>query len=186
MRGAEPELTVEISEDEARSWRQIATIACPPEAPVTRMHEPHVVETGNGNLVAQIRFHYFHSDGRRDDTLSYLYQSVSRDYGQSWSTAAKTRVLGYPPHLIRLDNGWLLSVYARRFAPFGEYACISTDGGGSWETDREILLSAGLDGDLGYPASTQLADGSIFTVYYQKDGENEKPCLMGTHWRLDA
>ena len=28
--------------------------------------------------------------------------------------------------------------------------------------------------------------GSIWTVYYQSAQPGEKPCLMGTHWRLAA
>ena len=39
--------------------------------------------------------------------------------------------------------------------------------------------------DLGYPASVQLDDGFILTVYYQAHNPNEKPCLMGTYWRLE-
>ena len=36
------------------------------------------------------------------------------------------------------------------------------------------------------PASAQLEDGSILTVYYQIDKPGEPTCLMGTHWRLGA
>jgi hypothetical protein len=40
------------------------------------------------------------------------------------------------------------------------------------------------DGDIGYPASAELPDGSILTVFYQPEAEGEKPCLMGTKWRV--
>jgi len=41
-----------------------------------------------------------------------------------------------------------------------------------------------MNGDLGYPASVQLDDGSIFTIFYQIDQPGEKTSLMGTRWRL--
>ena len=91
---------------------------------------------------------------------------------------------GYPPHLLRLSNRWLLSTYAKRWSPLGEYACVSRDDGKSWDVDNEIRLSEASNGDLGYPASVQLKDGTIWTVYYEIDQPGEKPCLKGTHWRL--
>jgi hypothetical protein len=46
------------------------------------------------------------------------------------------------------------------------------------------MINPGINSDLGYPASVQLDDGSILTVYYQVDKEGEKTSLMSTHWRL--
>lgn len=40
------------------------------------------------------------------------------------------------------------------------------------------------DGDLGCPASVQLDDGVILTVYYQKARAGEKTCLMGMRWKI--
>ena len=34
------------------------------------------------------------------------------------------------------------------------------------------------------PASAQLEDGSILTIYYQVDRAGEPTCLMGTKWHL--
>jgi hypothetical protein len=57
----------------------------------------------------------------------------------------------------------------------------------TWDVKNEIaLVDDAPDGDLGYPASAQLGDGTILTIYYQKDCPSEKPCLMATHWRLPA
>ena len=41
---------------------------------------------------------------------------------------------------------------------------ISTDDGQTWE-QAIVLRDDGPDGDLGYPASVELADGSILTAY---------------------
>jgi len=179
------ELTVEESRDDGRSWQQIASIQADPEDNIAGFHEPHVVEAADGTLVAQFRYHW--SDPKtkkRDGTKDYLRQAVSNDGGKTWTVAKATPLLGYPPHLIRLKNDAIICVYGRRLAPYGEYACVSWDNGQTWDVDNEIKLAAAGSGDLGYPASTQLADGSIITVYYQIHESGEKTCLMGTRWRL--
>jgi len=40
------------------------------------------------------------------------------------------------------------------------------------------------NGDLGYPASIQMDDQTILTIYYQIDKRGEKTCLVGTLWKL--
>ncbi|NOY81305.1 MAG: DUF1080 domain-containing protein [Kiritimatiellaeota bacterium] len=178
------ELTVEESIDDGRSWNQIASIKTAPGDPITAFHEPHAVEAADGTIIAQFRFHFTDPRTHRmDNSKSYLRQAESRDGGRTWTVAHQVPLLGYPPHLIRLRNGWLVSVYGRRLAPYGEYACISHDGGTTWDVENEIKLAGAENGDLGYPASAELADGSILTVYYQIDRPGEKTCLMGTLWR---
>ena len=83
-----------------------------------------------------------------------------------------------------MDNGWLLSVYGVRREPYSQRACISKDGGKTWDIENEIILKHAMNSDLGYPASVQLDDGTILTIYYQIDKKGEKTCLMGTKWRL--
>lgn len=67
--------------------------------------------------------------------------------------------------------------------PFSIRAMISYDEGTTWNTDC-ILRDDAFDKDLGSPASTELADGSMMTVYYQKYAPGEKPSLLWTHWKL--
>ena len=76
-----------------------------------------------------------------------------------------------------------MCVYGRRKEPFGESAMISRDGGKTWDMDY-ILHTDAPSGDLGYPASVELSDGSIFTVYYQKPAADEPCTLMYTRWTL--
>ncbi|MBT3380543.1 MAG: exo-alpha-sialidase [Lentisphaerae bacterium] len=179
------ELTVEESRDDGRSWQQIASIQASPGDAITGFHEPHVVEAADGALIAQFRYHWSDPKTRkRDGRKDYLRQAISTDGGKTWTPAVATPLLGYPPHLIRLKNDAIVTVYGRRLAPYGEYACVSWDNGRTWDVDNEIKLAGAMSGDLGYPASTQLADGSILTVYYQIHESGEKTCLMGTRWRL--
>ena len=36
--------------------------------------------------------------------------------------------------------------------------------------------------DLGYPATTELADGSLYTVWYQHSALGEPAIIYGAHW----
>ena len=91
---------------------------------------------------------------------------------------------GYPPHLLELKNGWLVVVYGHRREPYGERACISRDEGETWDIENEIILAEAYNGDLGYPASIQLDDESILTVYYQQKNRDEPTSIFTTRWRL--
>jgi hypothetical protein len=60
---------------------------------------------------------------------------------------------------------------------------VSTDDGATWTADL-VIRDDGPDWDLGYPSSVELADGSSFTVYYQKHAAGEKCSLLWSRWRL--
>ena len=67
----------------------------------------------------------------------------------------------------------------------GQRACISADGGQTWDYENEIVLrNDAPSDDLGYPATIECADGSLLTVYYQRERLGERPCIMTTRWRL--
>lgn len=169
-------ISVEESRDQGRSWQKLSEICPLPEEDAPNMfHEPHAVEVNDGRIVAQIRYH------GKDRCMR---QAESSDGGKTWSVMKATPLAGLPPHLIQLKNGRLLTVYGRRFDAFGEYACLSDDQGRTWDVANEIKLAGHFNGDLGYPASVELPDGSILTVYYQAEREGEKTCLMGTMWRV--
>jgi sialidase-1 len=170
---------VEKSKNDGRTWKFISTIEIPAEKLIDNFWEPGVVEAADNKLIALIRYN------SGDKSSGYLHQSESYDGGKSWTMLYKTAIWGFPAHLLKLSNGWILAVYGVRKPPFGERACISKDGGKSWDIENEITLSPSASGDLGYPASVQLEDGSILTVYYQIDQPGEKTCLMATHWRLN-
>jgi hypothetical protein len=151
-----------------------------------RLSEVFPVERGDGEILVLSR-------ARR------LRQFGSSDGGRTWSIPFETNMRGYPPHMVQLENGWLVAVYGRRDElPMGQFASISRDGGETWETENEITLSIAdkhpgtreelgypPSWDLGYPASVILDDGSIWTVYYQVDEDGEWPSIKGTHWKID-
>ena len=146
------------------------------------LDEPHVLQLADGSLVGMVRFNA-DKDHWGDH---FLRQTVSRDGGRTWSPTVRTDIIGFPPHLLQLADGKLICVYGRRRSDpgFGEFAVISDDGGRTWDVKNEIVLRRHDDGDLGYPSSCQLPDGSILTVYYHPQKLSEKPCLMATKWRV--
>ncbi|MCX6899463.1 MAG: sialidase family protein [Verrucomicrobia bacterium] len=174
--GPSDRVVVEESRDDGVTWQQIAKVPSPASF---YADEPHVVECGKGRLVAMFRNEHPEMSER------FLGQSESEDGGRTWSMIHRTEMWGYPPHLIRLNDGRLLVVYGHRRKPYGQRACLSYNDGRTWDFKNEIaLVDDAPDGDLGYPASAQLGDGTVLTIYYQKDQPADKPSLMATHWRL--
>lgn len=172
-------LAVEQSKDNGISWELLSTIDIPNNESIDPYSEPHVVEMPDGKLVALFRYQ------PSEKSNSFMRQSDSYDGGKTWSETRKINVWGYPPHLLLLDNGWILMSYGVRRIPYGERACISKDGGKTWDIENEILICMSDSEDLGYPSSIQLDDGSIITIYYQIDKKGEKTSLMQTHWKLN-
>jgi len=173
-------VATEASRDDGKTWKVLATMPATQPRKRWRLCEPHVVEAAPGRLVAMFRV----EPVRRGVAVNqFLYQSESDDGGKTWTAPHKTTVWGYPPHLIRLADGRLVVSYGRRKRPYGQRACISRDGGKTWDVAGEITLAKARNADLGYPATCQLKDGSLLTVFYQIDKPGEKTCLMATHWR---
>ena len=173
-------ITAEVSSDDGKTWQVTGTVPVPNNMAHLSLCEPHVVETNSGKLVGMFRTEPPKMEDR------FLYQAESDDGGRTWTEPHKTSIWGYPPHLICLRDGRLLVVYGRRMEPYGERACLSQDGGRTWDVENEIVLSRVPKSDLGYPASAQLDDGTILTIYYEREHPDEKPCLMGTQWKLET
>lgn len=159
--------------DDGLSWQVIGTVPISPEE-IKYFAEPHSVQLDDGRIITMMR------NGKD----GFLRQSESLDGGKTWLKVHSNNIWGYPPHLIKLRDSRLLVTYGRRKQPFGQRACISDDNGETWDLENEIIINDAPNKDLGYPASVQLDDGSILTIYYQQAKAGEKTCLMGTHWRL--
>lgn len=166
-------LTTEESTDQGRSWQVIGTV---PQPEGIGLGEPYLVETKAGKLIGMFRY------GTSNLHEKFMFQAESRDGGRTWTEPFRTDILGYPAHMIRLEDDRILLVYGVRVPPFGERARVWVDAKDTWSD--EIILCEDTSPDLGYPASAQLEDGSILTIYYQIDKPGEPTCLMGTHWLL--
>jgi len=169
------------STDGGRTWAVTGTVRPCEGAHNENLYEPHVVELPSGRLIGLIR--YQHSGQYTTFAGFSLFQTESEDGGATWSEARPLDVPGSPPHLIRHSSGALVCVYGYRLKPYGQRVMISRDEGRTWESDL-ILRDDGPDSDLGYPASVELSDGSILTVYYQKCAADEKCSILWSRWEL--
>lgn len=163
--------------DDGQTWRWLAEIPTRSgDQPVKDYHELHAVEAGNGTLIVQIRNH---SATNKGETL----QSESTDGGKTWSEPHSIGVWGLPSHLLKLRDGRLLMTYGHRRAPFGNQARVSTDHGKTW-SEPVIISGDGIGGDLGYPSTVELADGTLLTVWYEKLKDIERAVLRQARWKL--
>ena len=140
--------------------------------------EPHAIERRTGELLC-----HFRGEG---NGLFTLYQTVSADGGRTWSEPEQLLADdgGAPAHLLRHSSGVLVSVYGYRAGPrFGIRAMLSGDGGKTWKKDL-ILWETEVSSDLGYPASVELDDGTLLTVFYAKDEKNGPAVIKQIRWAL--
>lgn len=173
---AEQRVGVAESRDHGRTWSLLASIPVRPGDDHRAYHELHVVDAGEGRLVAHIRNH---NERNYRETL----QSESADGGRSWSVPHEIGVWGLPSHLLRLRNGMLLMSYGYRREPFGNQARVSDDRGETWSEPIPISTD-GASGDLGYPSTVELDDGSLLTAWYEKLAASPKAVLRQAKWRL--
>ena len=166
------------SSDDGQTWRWLAGIPTREGDEVVKgYHELHAVEAQDGTLLVHIRNH---NQANAGETL----QTESTDGGKTWSEPHSIGVWGLPSHLLRLRDGRLLMTYGHRRAPFGNQARLSSDNGKTWS--EPMLISAdGAGGDLGYPSTVELADGTLLTVWYEQMKGAPKAVLRQARWRLE-
>ena len=149
--------------------------------------EPCAFELEDGTLLCHIRV----QSPKSPLKCFTLYQSLSRDGGKTWSApkAILPAFGGAPAHLMRHSSGILISVYGFRGAPlgskpFGIKAMLSKDEGQTWDTDHTVFGSD-VGADMGYPATVELSDGSLLTVFYAKEREGAPATIMQQKWRFE-
>jgi len=156
------------STDAGRTWSAPLLLG---EDPL--LSEPAILALDTGKLIVVAR----HEAGP-------LWQFDSGDGGHSWSTPRTLPMWGYPPDLIQLRDGLLLVIYGIRRPPYGIRACLSEDGGDTWDYEHELIIRDDMKNDnLGYPTVAQLGDGSLFAAYYGED-EAGVTYVQGSRFRL--
>ena len=164
------------SRDGGKSWQWCSTVKAPQWLPEGAwLDEPHVMELPDGRLMAAFRI----------EGPFTLATAFSDDGGRSWSDVENLGVCGSPPHLLMHSSGSLILTYARRDQINGQFAMVSHDMGKTWSECYELDVEASArGGDLGYPSTVELGDGSLLTVYYQKYGQDDNTSIVFTHWQL--
>ncbi len=93
-----------------------------------------------------------------------IYKSI--DGGKSWAFLEDVSLLHQiPASLIKLIDGKILMCYGVRNNQKSIMYRVSDDEGETW-TEPNVLVVLDNTGDMGYPSSVQLEDGTIVTAYY--------------------
>ena len=178
------------SDDLGESWQLRGVLSAARTLTDIYLCEPHLVKLADGHLLGQMRVNSAGVEKRQ------LMQSISADGGRSWSPVETTGLWGLPPQLLQHSSGALLSSYGHRRAPFGQRVALSFDAGKSWpevfsfgEIDYRERTNAEDVGeiyyqipDLGYPATVELEDGSLYSVWYQSRPDGTDALICGCCW----
>jgi hypothetical protein len=142
--------------------------------------EPYAIQLKSGRILVHIRAY--------DTSWKYLtlYQSVSDDNGYTFTKPESLLPSdgGAPAHIIEHSSGAVISVYGYRTKPYGIRMMVSYDNGDTWQKDI-VLVDNELSSDLGYPASVELSDGSILTIYYAKDPVTNASVIKQLIWKIE-
>ena len=163
------------SKDDGLTWQWLADIPTR-KGDRNAYHELHAAEATDGTIIVQIRNH-------NEANKGWTLQSESTDGGKTWSEMHPI-TFGLPSHLLRLRDGRLLMSYGHRRKPYGNQARLSTDNGKSW-SEPMLISGDGTSGDLGYPSTVELADGTLLTVWYEAMAEPKLAVLRQAKWRLE-
>ena len=147
--------------------------------------EPYAFELEDGRILCHIRAQ--RSSTPTDSKIFTTYQSISEDGGRTWSKPEQLLENngGAPSHIIRHSaTGLLIAVYGRRQKPFGIKAMFSADEGKTWSTDHDLYVDE-VSSDLGYPATVELSDGSLLTIFYAHPAEGQPAVIMQQKWRIE-
>ena len=165
------------------SWNFLAEVTADPTGYGTPVYE-NLLRLSSGRL----QCYMLNIGGPRNAIL----MNYSDDGGYSWSDVRPLVVWGQSPWLahrrpgqqwpgvhyrspwpLRLRDGRIVVLFARRKSPSGIGIIVSEDDGATWSAEA-VLRADASTWDLGYPHAVQLDDGRIFTSYYftEDDGNN--------------
>jgi len=144
--------------------------------------EPHAIELPDGRILCHIRVQHFAGERK----YMTLYQTESSDRGKTWSDPIQLigDLDGAPAHLCLHSSGILISAYGRRIEPYGIRMMFSKDYGRTWDTNH-VLFENPIKRDGGYPATVELADGSLLTVFYTYPDNESVAVICQQKWRMD-
>ena len=142
-------------------------------------YEPNAIQLPDGKIVCHLRTQ------NHDESIFTLYQTVSYDNAKTWSKPVQIikSDSGAPAHLFLHSSGILICAYSHRLYPYGIRMVFSKDGGETW-SDEKTLYENYCSDDIGYPATTELDDGTLLTVFYAREQEDPPDVIMQQKWRF--
>jgi hypothetical protein len=162
-----------VSKDNGSTWLLGSVIGQP------AANETDVVHLGGGKWLAAAR--NLGPTGARGHNID-IY--ASDDDAKTWrKIATPTEPNQHPGDLLKLADGRVLLTYGDRQTSRGVNICLSSDGGKTWTAPARITRD--VSGDCGYPATTQLQDGTLVTVFYAAKTKDYENYQMGAvRWRM--
>lgn len=139
--------------------------------------EPHAIDLGDKILLG-IRIEW------KDGSPYTIYHCYSYDGGKTFTKPEATGFEGAPPHYFRHSSGAVILTYGKRRGSFLICARISLDGGVTFGEEFSIA-EPGINGDLGYPCTTENEKGELVTVYYKKRAVSEKAAVLYSVWKFE-
>ena len=169
--------SVYISDDRGVTFIKHAECPIPGGYSSDQFHEVHCAELTSGRIIALFRTHL-----TEDDSYFTIMKTYSDDGGKTWSEWEKTGICGSPPYLCKLSDGGFALTYGRRRPPYGICGRYVSPSGEI--SDEEFRLADCDDDDIGYPATVELPDGTLFTVYYARYRGDPTASLLSVKWTL--
>jgi|GEM_PF-4523986 len=179
--------------DGGTTWQDFSDIATDP-APYRQgknYNETSVIALDETTLLAVLRVDVtFITD---DDDATFMSEggagelewTMSHDAGFTWDAPKGTGIYGQPAHVLRLRDGSFLVTYGYRRSPYGVRAVHAqfSPQQGFYDHTEYIIRDDGTGWDVGYPASIQRQDGSLYTIYYMHHDDGIR-YIAGTQWSL--
>lgn len=147
-----------VSRDNGASWSEPRVI----QDSMIDDRDAGIVHLGGGKLLVS----WFRSDTRQ--YALPVHEWMPREWVQEWADA----------------DAFADWTDEKVNALLGSWVMLSDDAGETW--DHDWILRDDAPGDVGYPATVELADGSLFSVYYQQAAPDEKCSILWSKWRLPA
>jgi hypothetical protein len=137
---------------------------------------PSAVRLDEGRYVCAVR------ELIRREKWVRIYES--RDSCRTWAPLGDIAKGAHnPAALVSLGGLRIAAIYgSRQSGPQGIYACISDDGGRTWEKPVALRQDAA-SWDFGYPVATVRPDGAIVAVYYMTTRQNPRQHIAATIWK---
>ncbi len=140
------------STDEGATWGDPSLIAA-------GHNETGLIQLADGSLLA----------AARDDlngAFVDLYRST--DSGRTWTHMVQaTDRSQHPADLIDLGQNTILMIFGNRRDEKKEIrGILSRDGGKTWNTETQLILTSPVSGDFGYPSAVVLGDNLLIVHYW--------------------
>ncbi len=157
-----------ISRDDGETWKEFYEID-------EGINETSILYVGGGKLIALAR--------TAEKQRLRLYKS--NDMGKTWTYLEDLSLQNQiPAAMTKLNDGRILAVYGSRLNQKSIMFRIGDASGEDWSAPA-VLVVLEQTGDMGYPSSVQLKDGTIVTAYYANGIDQHTRYHCGiVRWKL--